>query len=81
MTGSSLAAAVVARARAQPGHPAIVSGERTVTYAELVAAAHRIAVVVAELPGDGPVAVQGGGSPRRSPPSWAYCWRGGRMCR
>lgn len=57
MTGPSIAAAVVARARTQPDHPAILGEGRSVTYAGLVSAAHRVAAAVAELPGDGPVAL------------------------
>jgi amino acid adenylation domain-containing protein len=57
MTEPAIAAAVLARARSQPTHPAIVCTGQSITYAELAAAARRFAATVAELRGSGPVAL------------------------
>jgi amino acid adenylation domain-containing protein len=56
VTVPSVVPAIVARARRQPDHPALVSAEGTVTYGELLRAARRVATAVAGLP-PGPVAV------------------------
>jgi amino acid adenylation domain-containing protein len=49
MSAATLGATLLATAEARPDHPAVVDGERSLTYGELAAAARRVATTLVDL--------------------------------